>query len=378
LEENREKQREPLLRLWDRFNTPEFLAINFPNVQDNQIDVPEKTTLDGLSSLQPFGAALELRFVPLCKLPNMRVETLRIIDALPDSVWQVEAVDSETHEGTPMFRFQLTESGLEMDWQPEGLNNQYLYDTILSSLGFLRLNVAGSPETEKWISLFVPIKTKPMRVSDLAGLFGTETPELAVDLPFASELWRRIFSEMQDPPTLLLEVRAEPGDRWVVEPASSSSVFHARFRTSQEVKKPTESGGDIFETIEIPFVAEASPEKVVWKGSEYVRRLHSEQESTKSSKEKLTQEIGQLQNKMFGAGRNEADAKKLDGYKAELRSCELRLKEIENILEKLPAAYKEISQNESARLHYLVFLESADEDRKLLILKTAPKHSVGF
>ena len=103
---------------------------------------------------------------------------------------------------------------------------------------------------------------------------------------------------------------------------------------------------------------------------DYAGRLESEQADAKLTRERLTQEIEQLQRKMFAEGRNEADVQRLEEYRAELRPLEFRLKTIENILEKLPAAYKELGQNETLRLHYSLFLESAEGERKLLILTT--------
>ena len=373
--EIRDQQREPLLRLFEDFDVPPFLAINFPDVKDNNdIDPPVKKAFGELSPLHPFGSALELRFVPLFELPKMTVNTRLDFDALPDLVWKVEAIDSETHEGTPMFLFQLTEAGLEMDWQLEGLNNQYLYDTILSSLGFLQLSVADMPETVKQIPLFTPEQVEPVEISALAELPESETPEIVVELPFATELWQNIFTEMNPPKTLVLEVRAEPKGNWVrMEPSPSPSEFHADVQTSQQVGKPTEGGETVFEKISIPFGASVSLEKIVWKGDEYAGRLQSERENIKSKKADLEKKVEQIKAKIFDNRATEADKTEREGYEAELKKYDIRLKEIEGILEKLPAAYTELGQNESARFYYSVSLESADGKRKLLILTTDDK-----
>jgi flagellar hook-basal body complex protein FliE len=259
-----------------------------------------------------------------------------------------------------------------MDWQPEGLNNQYLYDTILSSLGFLQLNVAGEPvETARQIPLFAPMQTVPMKVADLANLVEAENPEHVVDLPFAAELWERIFAEMNPPKSILLEIREEPEGDWVRIESSSAQEFltEVHIHTTQQIDKPTENG-EVFEPLVIPFAVSAALDKVVWKGSEYTGRLHAEQEHIKSIKEELEKKLDTLRKKAF---EGDADAKKeRDECDAELKKSEMHLKAIERILEKLPAAYKEISQNESALFHYSVFLVSGDEKRKLLILTTKP------
>jgi hypothetical protein len=130
-----------------------------------------------------------------------------------------------------------------------------------------------------------------------------------------------------------------------------------------------ENGETVFENIDVPFVAEVSLEGVVWKGK-YAGQLRSEQENIKTTRVVLDKEIELLREKIFDSQGNDTDRSKREGYEAELKKNDLRLKEIESILEKLPAAYKEIGQNESGRFHYSVFLESAEGKRKLLILTT--------
>ena len=369
-EENREQQRVPLLRFLESFSAPQFLAVNLPDVQDDQVDVPEKKTFDELSPLYPLGTALDLRFIPLFELPKMKVNTHQVMDVLPDFVWRVEAVDSDTHLETFMFLFQLTESGLVMEWQPEGLNNQHLYETVLSSLGFLQLSVADIPDTETLIPLFAPVKTEPIRVSDLAGLAESDTPELVVELPFASELWQRIFAEMRPLKTMRLEVWAEPAEGWMQIKSSPASEFHAEVNTSQQAGRTTESGETRFEHIAVSFVAETSPERVVWKSGKYAEQLFSEQESVKTERAEWEKKIGQLKTKIFEGKGNETDRSEREKYEAEVKQCNFRLNYLANLLEKLPEAYKEIGQAESRQFHYSVFLESAGNKRTLLILST--------
>ena len=374
--ENRDKQRAPLALFWESFDIPEFLAINFPTLQDNHnfIDPPEKKTFVELCPLHPFGSALELLFIPLFELPKMTVHTRRNLDVLPNLVWQVEAIDTETHECTPMFQFQLTESGLEMNWQLEGLNPQHLYETILSSLGFLQLCVVESPESARQIPLFVPERTEPIKVSDLAALSGTETPEFVIELPFASVLWQRIFAEMDPQRTLRLEVWAEPEGDWVrIVPSPSSSEFRAEVRTSQTVGKPTESGETVFVKIEIPFVTSAALGRIVWKGGEYAERLQSEEELIESKKKELDEKIKRL-DRLY----NENDRQSYAKYNTELETLNLQLMGIKSIRDKLPAAYKELGQNESTCFHYSLFLEAAEGKRKLPILITVRKNPDGF
>jgi len=368
--EYRAEQREPLLQLLNNFDAPEFLAIHFPDVQDFQIDLPEKRTFVELHPLHEYGAALELQFTPLFHLRWMRVETSPVAELLPNFVWQTSAIDIDTDLATPMFQFQLTELGLEMDWQPEGLNHQHLYDTILSSLGFLKLSVADMPETAREIPLFIPVETTPMKVSDLANLSEQEPPEHIIELPFATELWQAVFDTMRPPLTLRLEVRAEPEGNWVQLDMPSESELQAKVLTAQQAGRPTGSGETIFEYIGILFSAEASLAGVSWKGDEYAERLRSELEDIRFLQEALERRIGQLDARIFDS--DQSVRQERDDYRAEVRSHSLRLETIENVLARLPAAYREISENESGRFHYSVFLESESTQRQLLILRTVP------
>ncbi|MCL2709576.1 MAG: hypothetical protein FWE95_01745 [Planctomycetaceae bacterium] len=371
--ELRAQQKEPLLLFWKDFVVPEFLAINFPNVENHQIDIPEKKLFAELQPLYENGVALELRFIPLFEMPSIRVETTLVIEALPDLVWLVSAVDTvidnEANLATPMFLFQLTAAGLEMEWQPKGLTNQYLYDTILTSLGFLELSIVGTPETAVEIPLFAPVETVPMKVSDLATLAEQESPEHVIELPFASELWQEIFATMNPPYTLRLEVSAEPTGDWIRIESPTESEMHAEVLTTQQARKPAESG-DTFENIKVTFVASASLENIVWKGDEYAERLLSEQDVLKRAKEQLERQIGRLDTQIFDG--DQSARQERDEYRAELRSNDLRLAEIESLLERLPAAYREIGENESKRFHYSLFLESEATGRRLLILETVP------
>ena len=363
-EENRAAQKESLLQFWKSFDVPEYLAINFPDVQDGQVDVPEPKTFAELEPLHPFGSALELHFIPLFELSESKVETEPVPDALPDLVWRVQAIDQKTPEGTPMFRFQLTETGLEMTWQQEGLNPQHLYDTVLSSLGFLQLSVADEPETAKMIPLFAPVQAKPVKVSELMRLAESETPEYVVELPFASELWQNVFAHMSPTYHVVLEVTAEPEGDWAKIEPSSSSAFLAEVQTSQEILK---QAGE-YESIGIQFSAAASLEHVVWKGDEYADLLRSEQVDIDAVKEDLDKSIKLLEPKAFDG---DADAKReKEKCQAELKTLDRRLNEIDSLLEKLPAAYQEIGQNETWQFHFDVFLKSTEGERKLHILTT--------
>ena len=369
IEEYRAEQREPLFQFFGRFVVPEFLTLNFPTVQNNYINIPEKKTFTELSPLHDFWAALEFRFIPLFELPSMRVETSFAVELQPDLVWRTSAIDNETDLAIPMFHFQLTETGLEMNWQPEGLNNQHLYDTILLSLGFLQLSVADVPESAVEIPLFVPMETAPMKVSDLANLSEQEPPEYVIDLPFASELWQEIFATMRPAHTLRLEVQVEPVGDWIRIESPSESEFRAAVRTNQEARKPMD-GGDTFVNIVVMFATEASLGKITWKGDEYAKRLRAEQERIRSLKEELERLISRLDARIFEGDQSVRPER--EQFRNELRGYDLRLGEIENTLEKLPAAYREISENELGRFHYSVFLESAPTARRLLIFRTIP------
>jgi hypothetical protein len=250
-----------------------------------------------------------------------------------------------------------------MDWQLEGLTNQYLYDTVLFSLGFLQLSVADAPETVKQISLFAPVITEPMKVSDLARLSELETPEYVVELPFASELWQRVFAELNPPKNVLLEVWVEPEEDWI----RSGGV-----RTSQQVGIPKENGETVFQDIWIRFSAVASFENVILGGYTRLSWI-KDQELTMSEIEPIKKKIEELKKKTFENGReDEADRRSRESYEAELRGWDSVLKRAENTLAKLPAAYEELKQNESARFHYAVFLATGDGKRKLRVLTTNP------
>ena len=370
-EEDREKQREPLRQFWENFVVPEFLAISFPTVENNQIDPPERKTFGELSQLHPFGAALELQFIPLFELPKMRLETSLVVETLPELLWRTSAVDTETELSTPMFLFRLSETGIDMDWQLEGLNNQYLHETILSSLGFLQLCVADVPESATQIPLFAPMETAPMAVSHLANLTleEWETPEDVIELPFASELWQEIFVMLDPQRTIRLEVQWEPKGDWVRTLTPSESEFKAEIITTQEARKTTDSG-DTFDRINITFMAEVSLEKIVWKGGEYAEQLRLEQENIRFRKEDLERNIGQLDTQIFDG--NQSVIPERDELKIALRNHDFRLGEIDSILEKLPSAYRELATDELGRFHYSVFLESALSPRKLLIMRTLP------
>jgi hypothetical protein len=192
-----------------------------------------------------------------------------------------------------------------------------------------------------------------MKVSELAKLYGTEPTEYVVELPFAAELWQRVFAELNPPKNVLLEFGAGS----------------LKVRTSQQVGTLKESGEIVFENIEIRFSAVASFEKVIW--SEYTYHvLIFEQGLNKSEKEELEKKISDLETKVFEG--DEDARKEREGYRENLRFWDRLLKKNENILEKLPAAYEELKQNESAQFHYSIFLAPGDGKRKLRILTTKP------
>jgi len=380
-EEDKKKQREGLLSSWEDFTLPAFLAVKFPDVVGEQIFPPAQVMFEGLENLQPFAAALELRFVPLLKLPDVEIETTFVSDALPDLVWRVEAVDTWTRLPTLMFLFQWTESGLEMGWQPEGLMGAYLYETLLSSLGFLQFRVAGEPEFAMEIPLFAPQVAEPVRVAELVSRRETETPEYVVALPFAPELWQPIFAYMKEKGLRInaeLEIRAEPAGDWVqieVErpnhlagtPLETHQVL-LEVRTSQRANVPKEGGEFEYEEIAIPFTATASLDSVVWTEDTLTERLGEEWEKVQSEKVNWEERVEQLRTQAFdgdAVARTERTR-----YDALLQQGELDRRRIESLLEKLPAAYAEIGEDESQRFHYSVWLVSSEGERKLLVLTT--------
>ena len=378
-EEDREKQREPLLQFLEGFAVPDFLAIHFPDVYEGQIEPPVKATFDELKPLLPFAPALKLQFIPLFELPEVEVRTVLVLDALPDLVWRVDAVDTRTRLDVPMFLFQWTESGLEMDWHREGLGNQHLYDTILSSLGFLQLSVADEWESSMEIPLFAPMYAQPVRAADLVRLADTDSPEYVVELPFASELWRNVFAHHGHPGEVLLEIRAEPAEDVLAgipltESLTGTPLFDYQINfevcTSQQAGVP-EDGKTVYEDIMIPFVVWASLEEVVWREEAYEGRLRLELKELEAECAVLEEVLEQLPGQVFDFDRDNSVREKLEQqYKKNLDDVNFRIRSIAGILEKVSAAYEEVAQNESLRFYYWVFLTSADGKRKLLVLTT--------
>ena len=372
--ENREDQREPLLQFLDAFEMPELLGIHYPEVQDEEhFDLPEKASFGEFAPLHPFAAALELRFIPLFELPDVNIETVLLEEKLPDLVWEVKYTDSGTAMDVSMFRFQWTDAGLVHEWQQEGLSGEFKDRTFLSSLGFLQLTVADVPEPASVIPLFIPKRTEPVKVADLVNRIGTDTPEYVVELPFASNLWQQVFAEIAPSENVLLEVWSEPED--LADTPSEPGLPAKRDRvdievsTSQQVEKQAAEGrAAVFADIKIQFSAEASLESVVWKGDALTERLLEEDARLEIEIKAVVGERGIIQNRLVGGESYETDQAALAALKAKEEALSPRRKEIANILEKLPSAYTEVGKNESWLFHYSVFLESADGERRLLVL----------
>jgi len=373
-EEEREKQKAPLLVRWQGLTLPDSLNICYPVVQENGDieDLPLTAMFGELHPVRPYAAALELRFVPLFGLSDVTIQTELLGDELPHLVWEVKAFDPGTGFGTPMFRFHWSEAGLEMDWQPEGLQSSYLYETVLSSLGFLQLSIADTPETAILIPLFTPQRQNPVKVADLVSTTDGEwsTPEYIEESPFATRLWREVFAhfaEKELPVKVILGARSEPehlsGTAGTLTP---SSQIHFKIHTSQQASVQTAEGGSILENITIPVSATASLEKVTWKIDDLFGQWREELERIEFDKEHLTQERNQL---ILDINRGERSPAERGQYDAGLQTLESRRKEIESFLAKLPAAHTEIAENETGRFHYSVWLGSAD-GKKLLVLTT--------
>ena len=376
-EENREKQKEQLLVHWQGFTLPDFLSIHYPIVQENgNIDVlPIKALFGELRPIRSYAAALELRLVPLFELSNVSIKTELLSYELPHLVWEVKAVDPGTGLETPMFHFQWSEAGLEMDWQPEGLQSSYLYETVLSSLGFLQLSIADTPESVILIPLFTPQRENPVKVADLVGIADGEwsTPEYVDESPFATQLWREVFAhfaEKELPVNVTLEVWSEPdhlADTPVAGTLAWSSHLHFEIRTSQQASVQTEERGSTLENITIPVSATASLENMTWKINNLFGQMREELELLHSEKIAVEEAIDQLRRRAFDG--DDAARTERGQHAAGLQTLESRRKEIESFLTKLPAAYAEIARNESGRFHYSVWLGSAD-GKKLLVLTT--------
>lgn len=265
------------------FSTP--LAMSVPQFQEDRVHPPELKTFGELTELYPFGLVLELQYVPLLDIPNVRVETrkrtfFRDLDEketgshsdnektenkITDSVtelpdvkdekmsensseelsdtllgdssmtgtrvpltdrfeWLVMAVDTDTLQKTPMFDLKLTEQGLLVDWRTEGLDSQHFQNTLAASLGFLRIFAENNHDETKIqsIPLFEPKIQKPLFLME--HFTDSQQPEYSVAIPFAAEPWRLFFETTKIPFLFRLDVTVKPDDSELLQDAGIKEV----------------------------------------------------------------------------------------------------------------------------------------------------------
>ena len=361
---HRENQRKPLSDFLTHFTPPPFLRSKFPDMLDNgEIAPPEPAVFDELTLLERYSAALKLEFVPLFELPGINITTVLLQDELPEVIWEVQSSD-EDNFAVPMFRFHWTAWGLKMDWQHDGLSNQYIYDTLLLSLGCLRLSIEDVQESAIEIPLFAPVQTEPVQIANLVNRDYVE------ELPLSSELWQRVFayfSERGLPINVVLEIHNEPASEQRAERRTSPDSRQIQFEipTKQQVSRPTAEGEREFIDLAIPFTVSASLESVVWKMEPLTERLREEQDEIESTISLLQERIDYLIQQVFDQVPNALEER--GKLQAEKQRLTLRRQEIISFLEKLPSAHAEIRANEDLRYDYSVFLESVSGRRLLLL-----------
>jgi hypothetical protein len=308
------------------FSTP--LAMSVPQFQEDHVNPPELKTFAELIDLYPFGLALELQYVPLLDIPNVRVETrkhtfFRDIDekevrdnsnnkktknkisgnekesltpedektsenseASESSVtewqvpvtdrfeWLVLAVDTDTLQETPMFDLKLTEQGLSVEWRIEGMETQHLYDTLAASFGFLRVFTEGNHDKTKIQSIpfFDPKIQKPLFLME--HFAESKQAEYSVATPLTAEPWRSFFGTTKIPFAFRLDVTVRPDNPETLQSGGIKSVnvkepnlpseFFVEFETEVESKKTVATGSDTYLPVTISFEGAAELERVVW------------------------------------------------------------------------------------------------------------------
>ncbi|MDR3198960.1 MAG: hypothetical protein LBU34_13930, partial [Planctomycetaceae bacterium] len=73
--EQKKQIRKKLNEYLSEHKLPDSLAMSVPQFQDDHVNPPESKTFPELTDLHPFGLAVELQYIPLLDIPNVRVET---------------------------------------------------------------------------------------------------------------------------------------------------------------------------------------------------------------------------------------------------------------------------------------------------------------
>lgn len=399
---------------------PKYLDFRFP-FSDGRVadEIPPGPVFAELADLYENAPALRLEFFPLLQIPLLKVETRQLSfflddnhladtptenaldenvpveqtpeyrlngegdentqEKIPDTErfeWSVLAVDTKTGDETPMFHLKLTRDGLQINWVRDGLAAQHFRETILASLGFLRVSVDGESNRSKTqsIPLFKPRDDKAIYPAVLwpNPLKEDFNPQYSVKMPFAEEPWKEIFEATTVPFSLKLVVTITPdivsGVEKVETPQPESpSRFVAEFHTEIGARRPTGTQRDTYSPVTILFEAAVDPLRLLWtdRFTDQLRETGERLTETKKEEEKLTKEQEEVQNRIFA--RTDPDLsslrKRRNELKPEIETVKRNLTELENIVQNLPSAREKVFQNENLRFDYAVYLVAPDDDK---------------
>lgn len=419
------------------FSLPEFSALNVPNIKDANIIPPEKPQLfEDFAPLHRFGLGLDIGFIPLLDIPNVRIETEKrrlnqridnVVDSkndeemesskldgemaesgivtgessllddpegllVPDEgrfEWDVCAIDEETGNKTPIFRLNLTQSGMQFEWLRDGMQPQHFFHTLWASLGFLRVSVDGEKDISRFksIALFEPKSVEPIIFSKQFA--DPEKNQVTVEMPFAQEPWKTLWESPQPPFSIRIETNIFPDAPVGIEEIEipddlPPSRFFANFHTGISSRKNVGSGQDSYSPIVIPFEGVAEPEKIVWtdRYEDQIKLLKQEREDSELRHTDIKTKDEAIRKQIFNEGSKATPEmrKERNELAQSLRTLKSRIDEIDNILENLPTAHQKILENNDLRFEYAVYLEriqadtetkdkSADSDNSIRRLK---------
>lgn len=421
---------------------PQNLALAVPTIEDDKIIPPQSPQLfASLSVLYPFGQALELKLLPLLELPHLRVETRKHrfyhqepnreqpkhamdskLETLPPSEfapipgrwdpdfeeepsdlripdgtrfeWYVVAVDTRTDNETHLFQLKLTGEGLHFGWTHSGMMPQHFFNTLWTSIGFLRVCAEGEqdPAKVRSIPLFKP-KIVPS-IMPFRDFSDQGSIEKSIEMPFAKEPWSTLFRSGTVPPLVFrLETKIIPETpqgikRIGIQEGLLESEFVANLQTDVSSKKTQDSGTMAFVPIEIPIKGSVLPDRLAWTDGYHARieELKTELEDTEKRLSDSQRQEAAIQKKLFNmAGGTPTDQREqLSDQHTKLRTqsetLKRRVEEIKDILEKLPAAHARILSNKQLRVDFSVSLVPAMDGERaaslpeeaLLLLRSDP------
>ena len=399
---------------------PSTLSIPMPIVKNDLVDPPQPRIFPELASLYRFGLALELDYLPLLEIPSIRVRTKKleftrlltsensglkaapspVIDEPPklgDAVesdneptevspgedltvpdtdrfeWMVVAVEEETQQETPMFHLKLLPTGLEFSWMLEGMTQQYLYDTLAASLGFLRVSAEAEKDMSRVqsIAMFQPRMEKPIKVAERFADF--DRPEFDVFMPFAVQPWKSLFETTKAPYEFRLEVHVSPDTMNMTEDTDSETAtpsrFFGLFETEIQSAKPAGPGGALqYEPIEIAIEAQAGPDRIVWidRYNDRVEELKKESEEGRTRLKELEDEIDKIAQQLVGGSLPAAEQRELRKQRTTLNNEKTTLnnrqKQVDDTLVKLPGAHEKLIKNEAFQFGFAAYLVPVFKD----------------